>query len=246
MREVATTCLAGNHDLAVLGKVDVDRFGGDAARAARPALQAAAVRAASRRPSTESVELLAWAARLGGQELVTALVALVAAAFAGRGRWATGRFGTLALAASLAALGLLLPVAGTGSVAVAAVQGSVPRPALAPEQQRAVVLDNHLALTTGSQVGGARLVVWPEDVVAGDPLRDAAVRQRIDAAVAQVDRPVLVGGLVRDPGSSGPTNSSLLWLPRSGMVERYDKVHIVPFGEYLPMRDFLEKRIGRF
>ena len=35
VREVATTCLAGNHDLAVLGKVDVDRFGGDAARAAR-------------------------------------------------------------------------------------------------------------------------------------------------------------------------------------------------------------------
>ena len=35
VRELATVCLAGNHDLAVLGKVDVDRFGGDAARAAR-------------------------------------------------------------------------------------------------------------------------------------------------------------------------------------------------------------------
>lgn len=35
IRDLATICLAGNHDLAVLGKVDVDRFGGDAARAAR-------------------------------------------------------------------------------------------------------------------------------------------------------------------------------------------------------------------
>ena len=35
VRGLATICLAGNHDLAVLGKVDVDRFGADAARAAR-------------------------------------------------------------------------------------------------------------------------------------------------------------------------------------------------------------------
>ena len=35
IRELTTVCLAGNHDLAVLGRVDVDRFGGDAARAAR-------------------------------------------------------------------------------------------------------------------------------------------------------------------------------------------------------------------
>lgn len=35
IRELTTVCLAGNHDLAVIGSVDVDRFGGDAARAAR-------------------------------------------------------------------------------------------------------------------------------------------------------------------------------------------------------------------
>lgn len=35
VREAATIVLAGNHDLAVLGRVDVDRFGGDAGRAAR-------------------------------------------------------------------------------------------------------------------------------------------------------------------------------------------------------------------
>ena len=36
IRELTTVCLAGNHDLAVIGSVDVDRFGGDAARAASP------------------------------------------------------------------------------------------------------------------------------------------------------------------------------------------------------------------
>lgn len=35
VRELATIVLAGNHDLAVLGKVNVERFGGDAGRAAR-------------------------------------------------------------------------------------------------------------------------------------------------------------------------------------------------------------------
>jgi predicted phosphodiesterase len=35
VRDLATVVLAGNHDLAVLGKVNVERFGGDAGRAAR-------------------------------------------------------------------------------------------------------------------------------------------------------------------------------------------------------------------
>lgn len=35
VRELSTVVLAGNHDLAVLGKVNVERFGGDAGRAAR-------------------------------------------------------------------------------------------------------------------------------------------------------------------------------------------------------------------
>ena len=35
VRSVAAVCLAGNHDLGVLGKVDVGRFGADAGRAAR-------------------------------------------------------------------------------------------------------------------------------------------------------------------------------------------------------------------
>lgn len=189
---------------------------------------------------------LAWTARLGGQQLVSAMVVLVAAALAGRGSWASGRVGALALAATLAALAYALPVPSVGTIRVAAVQGGVPRPALAPAAQRAAVLDNHIRLTTAAHVADAALVVWPEDVVAGDPLHDPDVTRRISAAVQAVDRPVLVGGLVFDEAGAGPTNSALLWLPDAGMVHRYDKVHVVPFGEYLPYRAFLAQRIGRF
>src|SRR6185503_14721186 len=49
-----------------------------------------------------------------------------------------------------------------------------------------------------------------------------------------------------------PTNSAGLVNPRGEMVSRYDKIHLVPFGEYIPMKnllffaDSLTRQVGDF
>ena len=50
----------------------------------------------------------------------------------------------------------------------------------------------------------------------------------------------------------GPSNSAALLSPDGSVVSRYDKMHLVPFGEYIPMKQFLffaesfTKQVGNF
>ena len=85
------------------------------------------------------------------------------------------------------------------------------------------------------------LVVWPESpapFVTGDPQF-----QRWLAKIAQGTNSYLVIGTTaesREPnGQSQMFNSALIVDPRGNAVGRYDKIHLVPFGEYVPLRHLL-------
>ncbi|WP_448662145.1 apolipoprotein N-acyltransferase [Sphingomonas sp. CJ20] len=100
-----------------------------------------------------------------------------------------------------------------------------------------------------------RLVVWPEGMVnyyiedgypdprfygRGDP---RWVRARIAAVLGPQDT-ALVGGtalLFDSRGQLSGAGNSVWTVNPAGMLgERYDKAHLVPYGEYLPMRTLLE------
>jgi apolipoprotein N-acyltransferase len=97
-----------------------------------------------------------------------------------------------------------------------------------------------------------RLIFWPEAAVT-DPLQDSRVgaeryteeeRLRATLALGPGDL-LLTGGLSltsRDGGVvDGATNSVYALEPLGRIVGRYDKAHLVPYGEYLPMRPLLSK-----
>jgi apolipoprotein N-acyltransferase len=133
------------------------------------------------------------------------------------------------------------------------VQGNVPRLGLREfEQQRAVTTD-HMDETQAlaADVAAGRLprpdaVIWPENASDMDPYTDAEARRLIDTAVASVGVPVLVGAVLDGPGPTHVTNAAIVWSPGTGPGERYAKRHLVPFGEYLPMRSLLTRLVGRF
>lgn len=82
------------------------------------------------------------------------------------------------------------------------------------------------------------LVVWPESAswpYAWD--RHERLRQDV-AQLARLGCPVLLNSTMLSDDEEGSFNSALLVDDR-GLIDRYDKRHLVPYGEYVPLADWL-------
>jgi apolipoprotein N-acyltransferase len=98
-----------------------------------------------------------------------------------------------------------------------------------------------------------RLLLWPESAVE-PPLQDARTDPYHRRSTAQLRRVVgsligpndvlLAGGITlqsKDGRNVTSGTNSVFAMARSGRIfARYDKAHLVPYGEYLPMRSLLE------
>ena len=134
--------------------------------------------------------------------------------------------------AAFAILPLLpeLPPPHAGTERVRVVQPNIDTEAewtpetLALLQQRMVLL---------SEPANAPLIVWPEAPAPFYPTTDSFRKYMGDLA-RDAQAPVLMGGVGRTPAGD-PLNSAFLF-EKSGELsaERYDKIQLVPFGEYIP------------
>ncbi|MBA3745484.1 apolipoprotein N-acyltransferase [Sporichthya sp.] len=201
---------------------------------------------------------LAALASLGGTPLVSAGVALVGAALAAT--YLAVRDGRLrpggliaggALAAVLVCFVIPLPTGGGSTATVALVQGNVPRAGLPLTAQRDAVLNNHLVAThalaediRAGRVPQPQMVIWPENASDEDPFRKPEIFTKMNNAVVDVGADTLIGTVLDSPPDR-VTNTAIVWSPTSGPGERYTKQKLVPFGEYIPMRDLMTKFIGR-
>ncbi|MFI1939734.1 apolipoprotein N-acyltransferase [Streptomyces purpureus] len=154
-----------------------------------------------------------------------------------------------------AALTVLVPVAGAfgslplvddsaqdGTATVAAIQGNVPRLGLDFNDQRRAVLDNHARRTEqlAADVAAGKeprpdFVLWPENSSDIDPYRNDDARLVIDRAVRAIGAPTVIGSVLT-PDTGKLRNTLIEWDPRRGPVATYDKRHVQPFGEYIPLR----------
>jgi apolipoprotein N-acyltransferase len=197
-------------------------------------------------------------ASLGGAPLVTFAVAASGALLAYAVTTVGGqRLRLLAPALALGGIAVILvgplaiqlPTAGTAgkgrpaSAVVAAIQGDVPRLGLNDFAQRRVVTQNHMleteALAAKVEAGTAPkpdVVIWPENSSDVDPFSDPETAAFIEAAVASIDVPIVVGAVLNGPSPNQVRNTAIVWTPRLGPTQEYVKRHLVPFGEYLPFR----------
>jgi apolipoprotein N-acyltransferase len=185
-------------------------------------------------------------ADLGGIFLVSFATVLVPALVAAEKPESPRRRAALAAAVALVALGYGLltsaampwaPVADRAPpVRVAAVQPLVPFK-VGPKADPEAMLREQQALSAPIAPGSIELLIWSETMVPGDLLEEAPVWL---APIARAKRcHFLAGGVIHEPGSGGQPagrafNSAALLAPDGKIAGRYDKRHLVPFGEYVP------------
>ena len=97
------------------------------------------------------------------------------------------------------------------------------------------------AVLTGGQEHPA-LVVWPEVPAPLYYDEDARFRGYV-TDLARVANTHLLLGVVAHTPQGAPLNSAILVSPEGRLVARYDKVNLVPFGEYVPWPFDFVKRI---
>lgn len=83
--------------------------------------------------------------------------------------------------------------------------------------------------------GGAEFVVWPEFTVPIYPLQTSYFKERLVGFSR--DRVPLFAGFTDYQGSEKVFNSMMLF--NGPQIEKYDKVHLTPFGEYVLFRRLL-------
>lgn len=160
--------------------------------------------------------------------------------------WRYGLFGLLLLALSLGYGGIRQPAIKRASDArpqlrVALVQGNIDQAHKWDPTFFGEALRVHAQLTEEAIAGGCDLVVWPETSVPCyfSPAEHGPI---LFSLVERWKVPLLFGSLSaeidpHDFAQSKFFNSAYLLTTKG--LSRYDKVHLVPFGEYVPLRDVL-------
>jgi apolipoprotein N-acyltransferase len=95
------------------------------------------------------------------------------------------------------------------------------------------------------------LVAWPESPAPYFE-EDPRLQQSLVAMARNEQAPLIIGSIGSDTSLDGQLqheyNSALIVGPDGARIGRYDKIHLVPFGEYIPFRNllfFARKLTGR-
>jgi len=139
-------------------------------------------------------------------------------------------------------------VISSGNIDLAVIQGSVPRVGLSFNEQKMEVLNYHIKETNNlldNTNQNYDVILWPENSIDVDPFLNKDAGNLVKDLVKKYNKPLVSGAVLQK--DDGLSNSVIQWDPvNADVIDSYEKLQLVPFGEYLPFRDFLSRYIKRF
>ncbi len=175
--------------------------------------------------------------------IVRRIVGEIGPVFLKRVRWEFSA--TMALIAAVFAFGVrALLRAEHGSIVplhIVAVQPNIPQTEKfdpAAEERTLARLEQLTTLATLTPPGqpGPQLVIWPESAVPRGMFASQEMYRFVQRQAQRGDFGLLLGTVDFDPQRGEDYNTAALLTNRGEQHQSYRKIHLVPFGEYLPLR----------
>jgi apolipoprotein N-acyltransferase len=126
---------------------------------------------------------------------------------------------------------------------VIAVQPNVPMDLVKPEDEMKLLRTRHFEMSEAAlrqlqNVGTPRLVVWPESPMNFGYGGDSSLREQL-ASFAKANRTSVLLNSQEIAPNDGIYNSALLINEEGKLIAQYDKIRLMPFGEYVPLPQWL-------
>lgn len=135
----------------------------------------------------------------------------------------------------------LLPASEDETVRVAVIQGNINShdkwDVDSNEKVRAIYAD----LTRRAAQEGAELIVWPESAMPYELNNSRSLREYVSALAQECNATLIVGAFYYEDEPTLRNENALYMVTPDGEISDtvYAKRHLVPFGEYVPMREII-------
>ena len=126
-------------------------------------------------------------------------------------------------------------------VKVGLIQGNIDQALKWNPANQLSTVQSYISLSDRAVHDGARLLIWPESATPFYLQDSSPLSRSVQQFAVKTDRYLLTGSPAYEYGADGVRylNSSFLLSPDGKFIGRSDKVHLVPFGEYVPLNSLL-------
>jgi len=124
---------------------------------------------------------------------------------------------------------------------VAVVQGNIEQNVKWEPEFRLTSTEKYVRLSVSTLSDEPELVVWPETAAPFYFLHDEVLTRKVMAGIRQTRAWFVIGSPFAEARGNRLSYYNSAWLvsPDMQVKGRYDKVHLVPFGEYVPLQKWL-------
>jgi len=131
----------------------------------------------------------------------------------------------------------------TNPVTVVALQPNVPMKLVKSNEELKQLLDRHWDMSAGAlkflpNDNSPRFVIWPESPMNFTYAEDRTFQQQL-ADFARANHTSLLFNSLEPTRANGFYNSALLINEDGRLIAQYDKIRLMPFGEYVPLPQWL-------
>jgi len=118
---------------------------------------------------------------------------------------------------------------------IAVIQANIPQELKWEKTAWDGIMDQYKAITKQALQHDPDLIIWPETSYPGYLWEDKELFVQLQTFVRHIRIPLLLGSVLKEERDY--YNSAMLLSNNGDINETYRKVHLVPFGEYLPLRN---------